>query len=203
MVGATNANQTRFKMKDAQTEIVLSGSAKFSPTIPPRPLQRSVPSMPPLRRCTPSTTPVTLPTLPPRPKRKSPIATQESLFKNEEGWKSEYTAKILAPIYEPKNKKPDIFELVDRAKSKQLSGEILTASISPEERDFLLHAAQRHNVFNYKLIADYYAHASPVMQRLMEASALVIIDFNDAIREGYVKFSEEVAKIYVEEHGKS
>ena len=49
--------------------------------------------------------------------------------------------------------------------------------------------------FNYELIAEYYAHATKEMQILMEKSALVIIDINDAIANGYVKLSENIEKI--------
>ena len=50
-------------------------------------------------------------------------------------------------------------------------------------------------VFNYKNIAEYYAHASKEIQELMEKSALVIIDVDDAIANGYVKLSETIADL--------
>ena len=50
-------------------------------------------------------------------------------------------------------------------------------------------------MFNYAKIADYYAHATPEVQNLMEKSALVIIDFNDAIMNGYVELSKEISQI--------
>jgi hypothetical protein len=58
----------------------------------------------------------------------------------------------------------------------------------------------RHIVFDYQKIADYYAHASKEIQELMEKSALVIIDFNKAIQNGYVKLSHEIAKQYGEDY---
>jgi hypothetical protein len=64
---------------------------------------------------------------------------------------------------------------------------------SPHE--FLLKAAQRHRVFNYRNIAEYYAQASPEMQDLMEKSALVIIDYEDAIANGYVRLSERLKRL--------
>lgn len=50
-------------------------------------------------------------------------------------------------------------------------------------------------MFNYSKIADYYASASPEMQELMEDSALVIIDFDDAIAKGYVKLNKRMVEI--------
>ena len=74
-------------------------------------------------------------------------------------------------------------------------------SLPEDEKAFLRYAAQRHTVFNYKYIAEYYAHAEAPTQRLMENSGLVIIDFNRAIELGYVKLSEEIARQYLEEYG--
>ena len=118
----------------------------------------------------------------------------------EDAFGDENIRKILAPIYEPKNRKPEVIELVNQSKAKKLIEKICASKVSREEMAFLVAAAYRHNVFNYKLIADYYAHASKECQELMEDSALVIIDFDKAIQNGYIKFSEEIKKLYVEEY---
>lgn len=119
----------------------------------------------------------------------------DSIDEDEDG-EERYTKKVKSPIYEPKGDKPDVVELVDLSRSKQLMAEIEAASISPEEKAFLHFATWRHAVFNYEKIAEFYAHASPEVQRLMEASALVIIDFNQAIERGFVVLSEELAEAY-------
>ncbi|HPM10467.1 MAG TPA: hypothetical protein PK941_08505 [Paludibacter sp.] len=111
-----------------------------------------------------------------------------------------YTTKIKAPIYEPKNKKPHILELCDYSKTKRLIHEIEMSGVDDEEKRFLIEAAKRHNVFNYSKIADYYAHATPEMQHLMERSALVIIDFDKAIQYGYVQLSDEIMNQYLTEY---
>lgn len=112
-----------------------------------------------------------------------------------------YTQKIEAPVYEPKNVQPHILELVDKSKTHRLMREIEASNLSYEEKMFLIDAARRHTVFNYEKIADYYAHASKEMQHLMERSALVIIDFEQAIQYGYVKLCDEIRKQYLEEYG--
>lgn len=114
---------------------------------------------------------------------------------------STYTSHINLPTYEPKNTKPHILELCDKEKTKRLIREIDQSNLPIEEKNFLLDAARRHNVFNYEKIADYYAHATPEMQKLMERSALVIIDFNQAYQYGYVKLAHEVANQYFENYG--
>lgn len=48
-------------------------------------------------------------------------------------------------------------------------------------------------MFNYRLIAEYYPHAAAEIQRLIEDSALVIIDIDDAIRNGFTRFHQTVA----------
>jgi len=112
-----------------------------------------------------------------------------------------YSTKIEAPIYEPKNAKPHLLELVDKSRTQRRIREIEQSNLPMDEKMFLIDAARRHNVFNYEKIADYYAQASPEMQRLMENSALVIIDFEKAIQYGYVKLCDEIRNQYLEDYG--
>jgi hypothetical protein len=114
---------------------------------------------------------------------------------------NKYSTKIEAPIYEPKNAKPYIFELYDKDKSQRLIREIENSNIPNEEKTFLIEATKRHIVFNYEKIADYYAHSNKEMQNLMEKSALVIIDFEKAIQLGYVRLCDEIRNQYMEEYG--
>ena len=111
-----------------------------------------------------------------------------------------YTKKIQIPQYVPKNEKPSIESLTDYTKYSKLIRDINNSTVSEEEKKFLKFAASRHIVFNYSKIADYYAHASKEMQELMEQSALVILDIDDAIANGYVKLSKNIEKI-LEESG--
>ncbi len=55
--------------------------------------------------------------------------------------------------------KPDISELYDDTKTQELISRIRSASLEPDIEKFLLCAAERHTVFNFSRIADYYAHA--------------------------------------------
>ena len=100
---------------------------------------------------------------------------------------STYTGAINVPQYAPSGTKPHIESLVDTKKYSALIKSINEAPVSDEEKRFLRLAASRHIVFNYSRIADYYAHTTPEMQKLMEQSALVILDVDDAIANGYIK----------------
>lgn len=123
-----------------------------------------------------------------------------SEFKENEEEKK-YSSKIEAPIYEPKNQKPHILELMNNSKTNRIINEINSSNLPIEEKNFLIEAAKRHTVFNYEKIADYYAHATPEMQKLMERSALVIIDFENAIQYNYVKLCNEIRTQYLTEYG--
>jgi len=107
-----------------------------------------------------------------------------------------YTRKIVAPTYEPKNKKPELEDLFNTDKADELIHKIKQAKLSEEETLFLSHCALRHTVYDYSKIADFYAHSSKEIQKLMEDSALVIIDFDKAIENGYVKLTKEIASAY-------
>lgn len=104
-----------------------------------------------------------------------------------------YTTKTNIPQYEIKGECPDISELVNIQKTNELLKRIKQSNVSEEEKKFLKLGAYRHLCFDYSKIAEYYAQASKEMQELMEDSALVIIDFEDAIAKGYVELSEQVA----------
>lgn len=106
-----------------------------------------------------------------------------------------YTKKIVVPQYVPSNDKPQIEKLIDDRKYNSLITNISNSDVLEEEKRFLKKAATRHLVFRYNLIADYYAKATPEMQNLMEQSALVILDIDDAIANGYVKLSSDIRKI--------
>jgi len=117
-------------------------------------------------------------------------------------WKeTDYTRNIEAPIYSPSDSPPAVTDLFDDKKARQLSLNIEKAPGLPQDiKDFLLKAAYRHTVFNYKRIADFYAHADQATQALMEESGLVIIDFNKALELGYVKLAKNVAKQYAKDN---
>lgn len=100
---------------------------------------------------------------------------------------AKYTRKVSVPQYLPNNDKPSLFELCSLKRYEELVSHIKRSTgITEVEREFLLTAATRHIVFNYDKIADYYCNSSKEMQELMEESALVIVDFDDAIMNGYI-----------------
>jgi hypothetical protein len=107
-----------------------------------------------------------------------------------------YTDKVKIPTYEPQGEKPSVEELYDDAKAVDLIAAIKASNVSEEEKHFLMAAASRHIVFDYAKVANFYAHSSADCQELMENSALVIIDFDKAITNGFAKLTDEISNMF-------
>lgn len=118
-------------------------------------------------------------------------------IKNDDGT---YTKKVQAPIYEPVNEKPLVSELFDVKKTESLIDKINESELGEDLKTFLRAAAYRHTVFNYSKIADFYAHSEKDVQELMERSALVIIDIDSAIRDGYMELVASIDDLFDEEN---
>ena len=110
-----------------------------------------------------------------------------------------YTTAVNIPQYNIQGECPSFSEMYDNRKEKEMILDIENSDLSEEEKEFLIAAAHRHCRFNFTAIAEYYAHASPEMQKFMEDSALVIIDMDNAIMNGYVKLSKTIEELRNEE----
>lgn len=120
----------------------------------------------------------------------------------EEGGEAFHTMRTQSPVYEPRGEKPSVAELYDPTKTEQLVEEIQNAKGLPDEvRAFLIAAAQRHTVFYFDKIAEFYAHAPVDVQDLMERSALVIVDFDRAIELGFVRLTNRLLEQVRDEYG--
>lgn len=106
-----------------------------------------------------------------------------------------YTTKIAVPIYEVKGEKPALSDIFDRKKTLELAAEIEQSDMPSDIKAFLLAAAERHTKFNYENIAEFYAHADEPLRKLMRDSALVIIDYDEAIEGGYIKLTKELMEL--------
>lgn len=111
-----------------------------------------------------------------------------------------YTKSILSPIYTPSEVKPELNKLINQDKYNKFLAEIDKIEISVEEKQFLIMAASRHLKFNYSLIADYYSHASEEMKVIMRNLALVIIDLDCAIENGYTKLAKSIIEEYKKDY---
>ena len=110
-----------------------------------------------------------------------------------------YTTAVNIPQYNIQGECQSFSEMYDNRKEKEMILDIKNSDLSEEEKEFLIAAAHRHCRFNFTAIAEYYAHAKPEMQKFMEDSALVIIDMDNAIMNGYVKLSKTIEELRNEE----
>jgi len=108
---------------------------------------------------------------------------------------STYTNKIVAPIYTPKGERPPLKDLYDRTKTQNLIDQIDATNMPEEIKQFMRVAAERHTVFNFRQIAEYYCHADVTLQDLMERSGMIIIDFKKAIEYGFVHMTEQLGQL--------
>lgn len=115
----------------------------------------------------------------------------DEILQNESVEEETYTNKIEIPLYEITGEKPEIKELYNNEKTKNLIEQIKEKKFDKELEDFLILTAHRFNVFKYNKIAEFYAHSSKNEQEIMEKLALVIIDFDKAIENGFVTFVDE------------
>ena len=113
-------------------------------------------------------------------------------FNEDDGSGVEYTDKIKTPEYEPtQDEAPPLAELYDTGRYEELV-DIIDSKDLPDELDrFMRLAAQRHVIFDYENIAEYFAHADAETQELMELLTLVIVDYEQAIEQGFVNFADE------------
>ena len=113
-----------------------------------------------------------------------------------------YTTNTNIPQYTPSEYCPSISEMMDITKYESLVTEINNSSLPDDIKRFLRLAATRHIVFDYAKVADYYAHANKELQTLLEHSAMVVIDYNDALENGFVQLRQNLIelgeKVYAE-----
>lgn len=121
------------------------------------------------------------------------------LSKTEEGKDSEYTAKVEIPVYEPTGEKPPINELCEMEKTNSLIKEINESDLEEDLKKFLILSSYRHLKFNYTKIAEFYCHQKDEVKRIFENHALVLIDFDKAIENGFVEMSKQLSEIYERE----
>lgn len=113
----------------------------------------------------------------------------------EEQGEKTYTEKVDVPQYDIQGKDVGITDLFDDSKYQDLKFKIDNSNLSEIEKEFLRLCATRHIVFKFANIAEFYAKQDTEMQEMMEESALVIIDYENAMKNGYVKLTEELEEL--------
>lgn len=129
--------------------------------------------------------------------------TEEEYAAEIERFHDKYTHAAKAPTYEPQEETaPPLEELIDTTKTDRLLSLIDAAEGIPERvKDLLRATAHRHTIINFKKIAEWYAHQPGEIQELAEQQALVILDLEHALREGYARLTGELRRHALRESG--
>nr|DAH99293.1 MAG TPA: ParB protein [Caudoviricetes sp.] len=118
----------------------------------------------------------------------------------EEKKESKYTRKVTVPIYTIKGETPSYSEMVDTTRADKLIEQIEASGFDDDFKKFLKLTATRLYEFRYDKIAEFYAHKNPKEQELMEKLALVIIDFDKAIENGYIELNNFIEECFLQEN---
>ena len=113
---------------------------------------------------------------------------------------TKYTRKVSVPVYEITGDCPNYKDMIDTDKADGIIEEIEKSSISDSDKEFLKLCATRLYEYRYDNIAEYYAHADKETQGLMEKLALVVIDFDKAIENGYVELNSFIEENFLQEN---
>lgn len=122
-------------------------------------------------------------------------AIKDTTEDSSEQIENRYTPKIASPIYKVTGECPQIADLYDDQVTQELEKEIAKSNLPKDISAFLSAAAKRHTQFHFGRIAEYYAHANETIQRLMENSGLIIVDWDKAVELGFVKLTDDIQKI--------
>lgn len=118
-----------------------------------------------------------------------------------------YSQSFQSPFYEPTGDEPDINEIYDIRKYNLLLEDIDKVDCSEDVKRFLCLSATRFIIFRFDKIAEFYAHQGKDIQDIMKRLALVIVDFDSAIRNGFVKldknYQDMLGNILAEKEGKN
>ena len=126
------------------------------------------------------------------------IALPNGLINFDNDDEEKYTKKVQSPIYEPTEKdSPTIKMLYDDERQKRLLEQIENSELDEEVKQFLILASYRFIKFDFTKIAEYYAHIENSEEKeLFELLALIIIDYNKAIENGFVEMQSELEKLF-------
>jgi hypothetical protein len=109
-----------------------------------------------------------------------------------------YTQKVMPLIYEPKSAEPPkLDDLVSGVEEVEALVKTIKSSpdLSDDEKRVFVLAAYRFIRFRFDRIAEYYAHSSPAVRKVMEQLCLVIVDADQAIERGWCRLMSEFQEI--------
>lgn len=133
------------------------------------------------------------------------IALPAGVISFDDDGEEKYTKKVASPVYEPTEAEPPkVDELYNAEKAERLQEQIKSAELPEGVKQFLTLASYRFVKFDFTKIAEYYAHIENSEEKeLFELLALVIIDYDKAIENGFVEMQSELEKLFKSEGGEN
>lgn len=133
------------------------------------------------------------------------IALPTGVISFDDDGEEKYTKKVASPVYEPTEAEPPkVDELYNAEKAERLQEQIKSAELPEDVKQFLTLASYRFVKFDFTKIAEYYAHIENSEEKeLFELLALVIIDYDKAIENGFVEMQSELEKLFKSEGGEN
>lgn len=102
-----------------------------------------------------------------------------------------YSSKLSLPVFEDNGNDVHLKECVNVDKYitllQEIESQYKASKITSEEYKFLKLCSTRWIQFNYANVAQYFIHASPEMQKLLQRNTMVLIDVDDAFKNAVVK----------------
>lgn len=113
-----------------------------------------------------------------------------------------YSKKIKLPIFDPKGISVKLEECIDVSKFSEYMDEIelykKEGKIDDIQYNFLKLSATRFLKFNFENIAEYFCNANSDMQKIMQDLALVLIDYDGALKASIIEavdFTDRILNI--------
>lgn len=110
---------------------------------------------------------------------------------------TKYSSKIPHIQYIPKSRIcPSSFSLYNTEKYDALRKLVDESDLPKDVKKMLILASTRFIKFDYEKVAEFYSHQDKKVQELMEKLGLVIIDFDDALENGFIELSKNMEELY-------
>lgn len=102
---------------------------------------------------------------------------------------------IEIPFYTPSAIVPDVNELANLDKTKNLIDKINSLEVDNELKEFLKVRASFFTDFNFQKIADYYSSQDEKIQEVFKDLGLVILAPKEALERGFVELSDSIFEL--------
>ena len=99
---------------------------------------------------------------------------------------------IELPFYTPSEDLPNVNDLADVSKTKELNSQIDSLKIDDELKEILKIRASFFTDFDFQKIADYYAQQTQDVKNLFEELGMVILAPKEALKMGFINLKNEI-----------